>query len=70
MTIETTRPIHTLQASRRSCDLDTIARGVTQFDQLITALPGVYLSVALEPSDALYYESRSLGGSLCMPCNT
>ena len=28
--------------------LDTIARGMTQFDQLITALPGVYPSVALD----------------------
>jgi len=28
--------------------LDTIARGMMQFDQLITALPGVYPSVALD----------------------
>jgi hypothetical protein len=48
MTIKTTRANPDYYRSLvDGAILNTIARGVTQFDQLITALPGVYPSVAL-----------------------
>jgi hypothetical protein len=48
MSLTTTASLYHYRRLVDQAILDTIAQGVTQFDQLLSALPGVYPSVALD----------------------